>query len=168
MRGAGSALFVGIFLMIAGILNIVYGIAAIGNASFFTNDTQYVFSSLHTWGWITVILGIIQLTASFSLFAGRAYGQVVGIIAATLGAIGALLDVGGAHPVVVARHLCDLPGLRPRARGARRAQGGLIIVAEAGRSPASVAGGRMRPADAGEDRPAASRPRRLFAASHRR
>lgn len=98
MRGAGSALFVGIFLMIAGILNIVYGIAAIGNASFFTNDTQYVFSSLHTWGWITVILGIIQLTASFSLFAGRAYGQVVGIIAATLGAIGALLDVGGAHP----------------------------------------------------------------------
>ncbi len=98
MRGAGSALLVGIFLMIAGILNIVYGIAAVGNATFFANDTQYVFSSLHTWGWITIILGIIELTASFSLFAGRAYGRVIGIIAASLGAIGALLDVGGAHP----------------------------------------------------------------------
>jgi hypothetical protein len=98
VRGVGSALFVGILLMVAGILNIIYGIAAVGNASFFVNDTQYVFSSLHTWGWITIILGVIQLTASFSLFAGGVYGRVIGIAAAALGAIGALLDVGGAHP----------------------------------------------------------------------
>ena len=98
MRGVGSALFVGILLMIAGVLNIIYGIAAVGDASFWVNNTQFVFSSLHTWGWITIILGIIQLTASFSLFAGNAYGRVVGIVAAMLGALGALLDVGGAHP----------------------------------------------------------------------
>jgi hypothetical protein len=98
MRGVGSALFVGILLMIAGVLNIIYGIAAVGNASFFVNDTQYVFSSLHTWGWITIILGVIQLTAAFSLFAGNTYGRVIGLVAASIGAIGALLDVGGAHP----------------------------------------------------------------------
>jgi hypothetical protein len=98
MRGAGSALFVGILLLVAGVLNIVYGIAALDNAKFFVNDTQYVFSSLHTWGWITIILGVIQLTAAFSLFAGGLYGRVVGLIAATIGAIGALLDVGGQHP----------------------------------------------------------------------
>jgi hypothetical protein len=98
MRGVGSAVFVGILLMVAGILNIIYGIAAVGNANFFVNDTQYVFSNLHTWGWITIVLGIIQLTAAFSLFAGGTYGRVIGIVAATLGAIGALLDVGGAHP----------------------------------------------------------------------
>ncbi len=98
MRGVGSALFVGILLMVAGVLNVVYGIAAVGDANFFVNDTQYVFSSLHTWGWITIILGVIQLTGAFSLFAGNIYGRVIGIAAATLGAIGALLDVGGAHP----------------------------------------------------------------------
>ena len=98
MRGAGSALFVGILLMIAGVLDIVYGIAAVGNSNFYTADTTYVFSSLHTWGWITIILGIIELTAAFSLFGGGAYGRVVGIVAATLGAIGALLNVGGGHP----------------------------------------------------------------------
>jgi hypothetical protein len=98
MRGVGSALFVGILLLVAGVLNIIYGIAAVGDANFFVNDTQYVFSSLHTWGWITIILGVIQLTASFSLFAGNVYGRVIGIAGATLGAIGALLDVGGAHP----------------------------------------------------------------------
>jgi hypothetical protein len=98
MRGVGSALFVGILLMIAGTLSIIYGIAAVSNANFFVNDTQYVFSSLHTWGWITIVLGVIELSAAFSLFAGGTYGRVIGIMAATLGAIGALLDVGGAHP----------------------------------------------------------------------
>ena len=98
MRGVGSALFVGILLLIAGVLNIIYGIAAVGNASFWANDTQFVFSSLHTWGWITIILGVIQLTGAFSLFAGNIYGRVIGLVAATLGALGALLDVGGAHP----------------------------------------------------------------------
>ena len=98
MRGTGSALFVGLLLLIAGVLDIIYGIAAVSNSSYFTANTQYVFSGLHTWGWITIILGVIELTAAFSLFGGGAYGRVVGIVAATLGAIGALLNVGGAHP----------------------------------------------------------------------
>jgi len=98
MRGIGSAFFVGMLLLVAGVLNIMYGIAAVANSHFFVNDTVYLFSSLHTWGWITVILGVIQLTAAFSLFGGGAYGRVVGLVAAFLGAIGALSDVGGAHP----------------------------------------------------------------------
>jgi hypothetical protein len=98
MRGTGRAVFAAILLVIAGTLNIIYGIGAISDANFFTSNTQYVFSSLHTWGWITLILGVIQLTAGFSLFGGGAYGRVIGIAAATLGAIGALLSVGGAYP----------------------------------------------------------------------
>ena len=98
MRGVGSALFVGILLMVAGVLNIVYGIAAVGNSHFYVNDTAFVFSSLHTWGWVTIILGIIELTASFSLLTGGTYGRIVGLIAASLGAIGALLNIGGSHP----------------------------------------------------------------------
>ncbi len=97
MRGAGSAIFVAILLLIAGILNIVYGIAAIGNANFY-DGTQYAFSSLHTWGWVTVLLGVIQLTAGFSLFGGGAYGRVIGIFAASIGAIGSLFAIGGPHP----------------------------------------------------------------------
>jgi hypothetical protein len=98
MRGVGSALFAGILLLVAGTINIIYGIAAIGNASFFVDNNRYVFASLHTWGWITIVLGVIQLTAALSLFGGGAYGRVVGIIAATIGAVGALLSVGGQYP----------------------------------------------------------------------
>jgi hypothetical protein len=99
MRGLGRAVFAAILLLIAGTLNIIYGIAAISDANFYTSSgTHYVFSSLHTWGWITVILGVIQLTAGFSLLGGGTYGRVIGIAAATLGAIGALLAIGGANP----------------------------------------------------------------------
>jgi hypothetical protein len=98
MRGVGSALFVGILLMVAGILNLIYGIAAVGNSHFYTENTAYVFSSLHTWGWITIVIGAIQLTGSLSLFGGGTYGRVVGLVAATLGAIESLLNIGGDHP----------------------------------------------------------------------
>ena len=90
--------FAAILLLIAGTLNIIYGIAAISGAHFYDDSTRYVFSSLNTWGWITLILGIIQMTAGFSLFAGGAYGRVIGIAAATIGAVGALLAVGGSFP----------------------------------------------------------------------
>jgi hypothetical protein len=97
MRGTGRVVFVAILLLIAGTLNIIYGIAAVGNAHFFAN-TQYVFSSLHTWGWITIIVGIIQLTGGFSLFGGGGYGRFIGIFAASLGALESLLSIGGTHP----------------------------------------------------------------------
>lgn len=100
MRGAGRAVFVSILLLIAGVLNVIYGIAAVSNARFFHNGTQYAFSaSLHTWGWITIIIGAIQLIAGASLMGGGGFGRVIGIIAATIGAIEALLSVGGAHPL---------------------------------------------------------------------
>ncbi len=97
MKGLGRAVFVAVLLMIAGTLSIIYGIAAVSNAHFF-NNSQYVFSSLHTWGWITIIVGIIEFSAGLSLMAGGGFGRVMGIIAATLGALESLLSVGGTHP----------------------------------------------------------------------
>jgi hypothetical protein len=94
----GRALFASTLLMIAGTLDIIYGIGAISDAHFFTGTTRYVFASLHTWGWITLIVGILMLTGGISLIKGGAYGLFVGIVAATLGAIESLLDVGGAYP----------------------------------------------------------------------
>src|SRR5215469_12221533 len=98
MRGAGRAVFVAILLLIAGTLNIIYGIGAIANANFWVGENHFVIGDLHTWGWVTLILGVIELFAGFSLFAGGAFGRVIGLIAASLGAIGALLAVGGAYP----------------------------------------------------------------------
>lgn len=93
VRGLGRALFAGVFLLVGGVLNIIYGIAAISNSNFFVHNQHYAFGSLKTWGWVTLILGIIELLAAMSLFAGGTFGRIFGIFAASLAAIGALLDI---------------------------------------------------------------------------
>jgi hypothetical protein len=98
MRGAGRATFAAVLLLIAGTLNIIYGIGALDNANIFANDTRYIFTNLNTMGWVLIVLGVIQLTGGFSLLAGNAYGRVIGIVGASLGAIGALLSIGDSNP----------------------------------------------------------------------
>jgi hypothetical protein len=98
MRGAGRVAFTAILLLMAGTLNIIYGIGALDDANIFTNDKRYIFSNLNTMGWVLIVLGIIQLTGGISLIGGRTYGRIIGIFGASLGAIGALLSIGGAYP----------------------------------------------------------------------
>jgi len=98
MRGTGRVLFAGIVLLTVGTINIIYGIGALDNANIFVNDKRFILDDLNTLGWVTIILGIIQLTAGFSLLAGNTYGRVIGIVAGTLGAIGAVLSIGGSDP----------------------------------------------------------------------
>jgi hypothetical protein len=98
MRGAGRAAFAAILLLIAGTLNIIYGIGALDSANIFANDTRYIFTDLNTMGWVLIVLGLVQLTGGFSLLSGNAYGRVIGLVGAGLGAIGALLSIGGSDP----------------------------------------------------------------------
>ena len=98
MRGTGRVVFAATLLLIAGTLNIIYGIGALDDANIFVNDNRFVLTNLSTLGWVLIILGVIQLSGGFSLMAGNTYGRVIGIIGGSLGAIGALLSVGGAYP----------------------------------------------------------------------
>src|SRR5690349_6749739 len=82
--GEGWLLFAGIMVVIVGVLNVIYGIAAIGNSSFFVNDQKYILSNLNTWGWVTLILGVLQILAAFSIWRGGQFGRWFGIIAAGL------------------------------------------------------------------------------------
>jgi signal transduction histidine kinase len=98
MRGSGRAAFVAALLLIVGTLNIIYGIGSVGDATALVGDQRLVFTSLHTYGWVLIILGVIQLTAGLSLLGGNTYGRVLGIVAASLGALNALAAIGGRNP----------------------------------------------------------------------
>jgi hypothetical protein len=98
MRGAGRVVFAATLLLIVGTLNIIYGIGALDGANIFVNDKRYILTDLNTLGWILIILGLIQLGGGCSLMVGNTYGRVIGIIGGSLGAIAALLSVGGSYP----------------------------------------------------------------------
>jgi len=90
---SGWVTFAGVMLFIGGVLNVIYGIAAIGDSKFFIQDQKYILSNLNTWGWVTLLLGLLELGAAFSLWSGNLYGRFIAIFAASLGAIGALLAI---------------------------------------------------------------------------
>ena len=69
------------------------GIAAIGDSSFFVNDQKYILSNLNTWGWVTLILGAVQMLAAYSIWAGNQFGRWFGIGVAGLSSIGALMSL---------------------------------------------------------------------------
>ncbi len=90
---SGWWVFAGALLLIAGILNVIYGIAAIGDSKFFTDNVEFIVSGLNTWGWVLLIIGVVELIAAFSLFSGGEFGRWVGIFVASLNAIAALLSI---------------------------------------------------------------------------
>ena len=83
--GQGWIAFAAIILWLAGFLNFVWGIAAIDDASFFTDDGRYIlFNDLNAWGWFLIIVGVLQIIAAFSIWNRHIYGAVFGIASASI------------------------------------------------------------------------------------
>lgn len=89
--GYGWVVFAGTMLLLVGILNVIYGIAAIDDANFFINGAQYVISDLNTWGWVVLITGAVQILTAFGVWARNTLATWLGIAFACLNGIGVLL-----------------------------------------------------------------------------
>jgi hypothetical protein len=96
--GAGWVLFAAIMLGLLGIWNFFEGIAAISSANVYVANAHYVFSDLSTWGWIVLVLGILQGTAALALMTGSEVARWFGIAVAGINAIGQLNFIP-AYPV---------------------------------------------------------------------
>jgi hypothetical protein len=90
---SGWVIFAAIMLFVLGVLNVIWGIAAIGDSKFFVADQKYILSNLNTWGWVTLIIGALELFAAFSLWSGGLYGRVIAIFVASLSAIASLMSI---------------------------------------------------------------------------
>ena len=90
---AGWLLFAGTMVMIAGILNVIYGISGIGNANWLEANTDYVFSSMKTWGWIVLLTGAAQVLTAFGVWMRNTFATWLGIVFAGLNAIIQLLMI---------------------------------------------------------------------------
>jgi uncharacterized membrane protein HdeD (DUF308 family) len=93
IEGKPWVLFAGIMILIVGVMNVIYGIAAIDKSTFFIQDAKYVFAELNTWGWVLLVVGVIQLIAAFGIWSRRGWGRWIGIISASGNAIVHLLFI---------------------------------------------------------------------------
>jgi len=89
-QGYGWLLYASVILGLVGTFNVIDGIVALSKASFYVADARYVFSDLRTWGWIVLILGILQIVAAWTVFNGSSFARWFGIFAASLNAVAQL------------------------------------------------------------------------------
>ncbi len=86
-RGLGLVFFAAILLFIASFFNMIYGIAAIANSHVFVANAHYVFANLRTWGWITLIIAVLQLIAAGGVLAGNQLARWYAVAVIALSAI---------------------------------------------------------------------------------
>jgi hypothetical protein len=91
LAGYGWVIFAGVLLLIVGTINFVEGIAAIGNAHFFVANAHYIIGDLKTWGWVVLIIGVIQVLAGLGVFLKNQLARWAGVVILSVNAIVQLL-----------------------------------------------------------------------------
>ena len=72
-QGYGLIFFAAILMFVDGFFNMLYGIAAIAHSHVFVANAQYVIGDLRAWGWVTLIIAILQLVAGGGVLAGTSW-----------------------------------------------------------------------------------------------
>jgi hypothetical protein len=85
--GSGWLIYAGTVLAIAGAINIVYGVSAISSSDFFERHADYITGDLETWGWVVLVVGIVQLSAGLGVWRDAHWARLLGIAAAGSSAV---------------------------------------------------------------------------------
>jgi hypothetical protein len=91
--GYGWMIFSGVLLMLLGTINFVEGLAAISSAHFFVGDARYVIGDLNTWGWVALIVGVVQWLVGAGVFAKMQFARWAGVAIFSVNAVTALLTM---------------------------------------------------------------------------
>ena len=86
-RGYGLIIFACVLLLVIGFFNMIYGIAAIANSHVFVANAHYVVGNLRAWGWITLIISVLQLVAAAGILAGNQLARWFAVAVVGLNAI---------------------------------------------------------------------------------
>jgi len=86
-RGYGLIFFASILLLVVGFFNMIYGIAAIANSHVFVANAHYVVGDLRAWGWVTLIIAVLQLVAAGGILAGNQLARWFAVAVVGLSAI---------------------------------------------------------------------------------
>jgi hypothetical protein len=89
----GWVVFSGVLLFLIGTINFIEGIAAVANAHFFAGHGHYVIGSLNTWGWVAIIVGVLQWLVGFGVLTRMQFARWVGVAIFGVNAVTQLLNM---------------------------------------------------------------------------
>ena len=94
-RGEGywMIVFAVVLLFTVGFFNVIDGIAAIANSHVFIANAHYVIGDLRAWGWVALILGVLQVLAAIGVLAGNQAARWIAVAVIGLNAIGQMFFI---------------------------------------------------------------------------
>jgi len=96
VEGSSYSNFAGIFLFVVGLFNILDGVIMLWRKEYFA-DASLVFGDLQTWGWIVLIVGVVQVLAGWLVLSRSSFGRWVGIAIVVISMMVSFLAIG-AYP----------------------------------------------------------------------
>ena len=96
-KTSGWLAFASIYLIIAGALNLIWGVTALSKKDFF-NEDGLVWSNVQFWGWMALIVAAVQILTALLIRARRSGGMIIGIVVGMVGALVNFMSIG-AYPV---------------------------------------------------------------------
>src|SRR3954453_15736681 len=88
-RGGGywMIVFAASLLGVVGVFNLIDGIAAVARSHVFIGNAHYVIGDLRAWGWVALILGVLQVLAAIGVMAGNQAARWFAVAVVGLNAI---------------------------------------------------------------------------------
>jgi hypothetical protein len=96
-RRTGSAwvVFAGVMLLVASVLNAIYGFSAIYNDDYVAEE-EFLYGPVSLWGWLAVGIAVVMLITALGVFVRNAMAAYLGIFIAAVNALVHLMAIGGA------------------------------------------------------------------------
>jgi hypothetical protein len=101
-KGEGWLLFAFVLLLIVGLFNVILGIAMIAEDELYVTGPSravVLVGDVTTWGWVLLVLGVLEILAGFGVMARSQVARWFGIVMASLAALGHLPIIFGPHPL---------------------------------------------------------------------
>ena len=97
-RWTGWIGFAGWLMFFIGVLDFFEGLIAVIRGQYYVlTPSQIIVFDMRTWGWITLIWGIVLIFAGWSLLTGSSWARWFAIVVGSLNVLGQLGFVGGAQ-----------------------------------------------------------------------
>jgi hypothetical protein len=85
-QGVGWIHFAGIFFLVAAVFNAIAAASILTRGELF-DDSKLVVSDLKTWGWIFLVVAVVQLVAGIVVLMRKRAGRVPAIVIAVIGMV---------------------------------------------------------------------------------
>src|SRR4249919_127219 len=80
IAGIGALAFAGSLVLLLGLLNLFYAISVIAGSKIFITTAGWLVGDARPWGWLMLIVALLQLLAAAGILAGRRWALWIAVL----------------------------------------------------------------------------------------